>query len=136
MKTEAANTMLARAMVGATVAMLSCLPAAADLTNLRCEYRDNPLGINAAQPPLSWMIAAGGQKTEGRGQKQTSYQGLVASTPELLDKDQGDLWDSGKVVSDQSIQMEYAGKPFESSSGTGFQPVSCGSPGGKNLPHG
>ena len=39
---------------------------------------------------------------------------LVASTPELLAKDQGDLWDSGKVVSDQSIQVEYAGKPLES----------------------
>ena len=39
---------------------------------------------------------------------------LVASTPELLAKDQGDLWDSGKVASDQSIQVEYAGKPLES----------------------
>ena len=39
---------------------------------------------------------------------------LVASTPELLAKDQGDLWDSGKVASDQSIQVEYAGKPLRS----------------------
>ena len=39
---------------------------------------------------------------------------LVVSTPELLAKDQGDLWDSGKVASDESIQVEYAGKPLES----------------------
>jgi alpha-L-rhamnosidase len=35
---------------------------------------------------------------------------LVASSPDLLAKDQGDLWDSKKVASDQSIQVEYAGK--------------------------
>jgi alpha-L-rhamnosidase len=96
--------------------MLSCLSAAvaADLVNLRCEYRDNPLGIDAAKPRLSWVTEARGQKAEVRGQKQTAYQILVASTPELLVKDKGDLWDSGKVVSDQSIQVEYGGKPLES----------------------
>ena len=51
--------------------------------------------------------------TEDRGQKQTAYQVLVASTPKLLAKDQGDLWDSGKVASDQSIQVEHVGKPLE-----------------------
>ena len=45
---------------------------------------------------------------------QTAYQVLVASSEELLKKDKGDLWDSGKVESDQSIQVEYAGKPLES----------------------
>ena len=47
------------------------------------------------------------EKTEARGQKQTSYQVLMASTPELLGKVKGDLWDSGKVASDQHIQVEY-----------------------------
>ena len=97
------------------VAMLSCIPTAAatDLTNLRCEYRENPLGIDAEKPRLGWQISD--RKSEiPRRQKQTAYQVLVASTPELLAKDQGDLWDSGKVVSDQSIQVEYAGRQLES----------------------
>lgn len=38
----------------------------------------------------------------------------MASTPENLVKDQGDLWDSGKVVGDRSIQVEYVGKPLVS----------------------
>jgi len=100
----------------AAVAMLSCIPAAtaADLTHLRCEYRDNPLGIDAEKPRLSWVIEERDQRSEVRGQKQSAYQVLVATTPELLAKDQGDLWDSKKVASDQSIQVEYAGKPLES----------------------
>ena len=82
---------------------------AADLTNLRCEYRNNPLGIDVPQPRLTWVI-----ESTRRDEVQTAYQVLVASTPEKLAKDQGDLWDSGKVASDQSIQLEYAGKPLES----------------------
>jgi len=100
----------------AAVGMLFCIPAAsaADATELRCEYRDNPLGIDAEKPRLSWVIEERGPRSEVRGQKQSAYQVLVASTPELLAKDQGDLWDSKKVVSEQSIQVEYAGNPLES----------------------
>ena len=101
----------------AAVGMLFCLPAAsaaATLSNLRCEYRDNPLGIDAEKPRLSWVIEERGPRSEVRGQKQSAYQVLVASTPELLAKDQGDLWDSKKVVSEQSIQVEYAGSSLES----------------------
>jgi len=81
---------------------------------LRCEYRENPLGIDAEKPRLSWVIEDGGQKSDLRGQRQTTYQVLVASSGKLLKKSKGDLWDSGKVASDQSIQVEYAGKPLES----------------------
>ena len=87
---------------------------AVEVRGLRCEYRENPLGVNAVKPRLSWIIEPGGQKTEVRGQKQTAYQVLVASTPELLAKDKGDLWDSGKLVSDQSTLVEYAGRSLES----------------------
>jgi alpha-L-rhamnosidase len=43
----------------AAAAMLPCIPAAsaADLTNLRCEYRVDPLGIDVTKPRLSWIIA-------------------------------------------------------------------------------
>ena len=77
--------------------------------NLRCEYRANPLGIGEAQPRLSWQLQAA-----ERGQGQTAYQVLVASSRELLEKNQGDMWDTGKVISDQSIQLVYGGKPLVS----------------------
>ena len=85
---------------------------AAEVNNLRCEFRANPLGIDAEKPRLSWIIES---KDAGvRGVRQTASQVLVASTPELLAADKGDLWDSGKMTSDRSIQVEYAGKPLES----------------------
>jgi alpha-L-rhamnosidase len=93
---------------------------AADVVNLRCEYLKDPLGIDVAKPRLSWVIDAPQSEISNlksqitRSVRQTAYQVLVASTPELLAKDKGDLWDSGKVESDQSIQVEYAGKPPES----------------------
>ena len=77
-----------------------------ELTNLRCEYRIDPRGIDVAQPRLSWLITS-----PQRGARQTAYQVLVASTPELLGNNQGDLWDSGKVASDQQNQIVYAGQP-------------------------
>ncbi len=77
--------------------------------SLRCEYLNNPLGIDAGKPRLSWIIAS-----DRRGEKQTAYQILVASAPSLLAGDNSDLWDSGKVVSDHQNQIEYAGKPLES----------------------
>jgi alpha-L-rhamnosidase len=83
--------------------------AAVSVEQLRCEYRTAPLGLDAAKPRLSWVI-----KDDKRGQKQAAYQVLVASKPELLAKDQGDLWDSGKVASDQDIQVEYQGQPLAS----------------------
>ncbi len=109
-------------------------PGVGILANLSCEYRDNPLGIDVPKPRLSWVIGdvkseisnpkleiPRGQESEARdqrsgvrGQVQSAYQVLVATTPELLAKDQGDLWDSGKVESGQSNQIEYAGKALDS----------------------
>ena len=87
---------------------------AAEVKNLRCEYRESPLGVDALRPRLSWKIEVRDRKSEVRGLKQTAYQVLVASSEKLLKKDKGDLWDSGKVVSDQQNQIEYAGKPLAS----------------------
>ena len=99
-----------------TTALLACIPAACavELTSPRCEYLSEPLGIDVANPRLSWVLEDGDPKPEGRGRKQTAYQILVASTPALLANGQGDLWDSGKVASDQSAQIAYAGKPLAS----------------------
>lgn len=77
--------------------------------DLRCEYRANPLGIDAPNPRLSWII-----ESNRRGFKQTAYQLLVAGNTENLEKNEGDLWDSGKTDSDQSVHILYNGKPLTS----------------------
>jgi alpha-L-rhamnosidase len=82
-------------------------PAKAD--QLRCEYRVDPLGIDVTQPRLCWQM-----KDARRGAKQTAYQVLVASTPEKLAADDGDLWDSGRIETNQTTQVVYAGKPLVS----------------------
>lgn len=79
------------------------------IANLRCEYLPNPLAIETPRPRLYWTL-----ESKQRGQMQSAYQILVASAPEELKADRGDLWDSGKVVSDQSIHVAYNGKPLHS----------------------
>ncbi|WP_372772715.1 family 78 glycoside hydrolase catalytic domain [Mangrovibacterium sp.] len=81
------------------------------LTDLRCEYRVAPLGIDNISPRLSWKLV---DFKHTRGQKQTAYQVLVASSPELLAQDQGDLWDSGKTNSNQSVNVLYQGNALSS----------------------
>ena len=76
---------------------------------LQCEYRTNPLGIDVVSPRLFWQV----QSSE-RDQSQTAYRILVASSREQLHENQGDLWDSGKVASDETINLVYAGKPLTS----------------------
>jgi alpha-L-rhamnosidase len=95
-------------MAGGAV-VFSAGAASVRVENLRCEYLSNPLGIDAARPRLSWVLAA-----SGRGQKQTSFQILAASTEELLRRGRGDLWDTGRIRSDQSIQVPYGGKELQS----------------------
>ena len=79
-----------------------------DITGLRCEYLSGPLGIDLEHPRLSWVI-----ESERRGEQQTGYRVLVASTAELLAGDKGDMWDSGRVKSDRTINVVYAGKPLK-----------------------
>lgn len=78
------------------------------LYDLRCEYLKNPIGIDIRKPRLSWKIQSGGYNV-----KQTSYQILVADSPELLQPNKANIWDSGKITSDQSIQVEFDGKTLE-----------------------
>ncbi|WP_082026648.1 family 78 glycoside hydrolase catalytic domain [Flammeovirga sp. OC4] len=79
--------------------------------DLRCEYRINPLGIDNINPRLGWKIIDN-QKT--RGQKQTAYQILVASSLKKLNKDKGDIWDSNKIDNAQSVNNLYAGQQLTS----------------------
>ena len=87
--------------------MLTATAAGLKVEGLKCEYRVNPLGLDTPQPRLGWLL----ESTE-RGQRQTAYQVLAASTAALLTKSKGDLWDSGKVSSGASVQVIYGGKPL------------------------
>jgi len=78
-------------------------------TLLRCEYLQDPLGVDATQPRLSWITEA-----KERGWRQGAYHVLVASSKEQLEQNRGDLWDSGKVMSAESTHVAYAGKPLQS----------------------
>jgi alpha-L-rhamnosidase len=77
--------------------------------NLRCEYLIDPFGMDALRPRLSWIMSS-----SRRGERQTAYQVLVASSLKELRQDKGDLWDTGKVDSDESSQIEYEGQPLVS----------------------
>lgn len=76
---------------------------------LRCEYLSSPMTVEAREPRLSWTLAG-----DGRGQRQTAYQILVACDLGLLGRDKGDLWDTGKRAGDQTTQIAYSGKPLVS----------------------
>lgn len=80
--------------------------------SLRCEYHVDPIGIDVKKPSLNWLLET--TSPNMRGQKQTGYQVLVSSTPEILSKDTGDLWNSGIVESDQSAHVIYAGLELNS----------------------
>lgn len=80
-----------------------------EIERLRCESLENPLGIDEVEPQLSWIL-----KSNSRGSRQTAYQVVVALTPERLDGELPDLWDSGKVSSNNSTAITYAGKPLTS----------------------
>jgi alpha-L-rhamnosidase len=82
------------------------------VVSLNCEYEVDPLGIDVARPRLSWVLEAA--EPGARGLRQTAYQILVATNPDKLRAGEGDLWNSGKVDSGASNQVEYAGQALAS----------------------
>ncbi len=81
------------------------------ISGLQCEYLTDPLGIDVETPRFTWKLA---DAAHTRGQKQTGYQVLVASSPALLAQNQGDVWDSGQVASPQSALVPFGGKKLTS----------------------
>jgi alpha-L-rhamnosidase len=77
--------------------------------NLKCEMLTNPQGIDVTKPRFSWQI-----NTNERGVKQTAYQIIVASSLAGLSNHKEHIWNSGKIYSDQSVLVEYNGKPLSS----------------------
>ena len=79
---------------------------------LTCEYMENPSVVDRLNPRLSWINQLSDK--EIRGEKQSAWQIRVASSKDLLFADKADLWDSGKVKSDQSNLIAYKGKDLSS----------------------
>lgn len=77
--------------------------------DLRCEYLRAPLAVDSPRPRLSWRV-----EDARRGAVQKAYRILVASRMDLLDRDQGDRWDSGRVESSETLHIAYAGSPLNS----------------------
>jgi alpha-L-rhamnosidase len=93
---------------------VGCVAQAAPVSTLaigglKCEYSTNPLGIDSQHPRLSWLLTS-----SKRAQKQSAYEILVASSEENLAANRGDIWSTGKVTSEQSIQVPYDGRALES----------------------
>jgi alpha-L-rhamnosidase len=90
--------------------VLSCRGAGLREEGLQCEYRVNPLGLDVPKPRLSWLL-----ESSERGQRQTAYQVLMATSLDLFSKGKADLWDSGKVSSGESVHVVYGGQPLRAS---------------------
>ena len=86
--------------------------ASVKVTDLRCEYLREPLGLDVPEPRLSWRLEA--TDSRARGQHQTAYQVLVADSERALRRNAGELWDSGTVGSDESVNIAYAGQKLAS----------------------
>ncbi len=76
-------------------------------TGLMCELLRDPAKaiITDPKPEFSWIV-----NDSSRGAVQTGYQILVSSNPATLDQNRADMWDSGKVLSAQSVNIEYEGQ--------------------------
>jgi alpha-L-rhamnosidase len=79
------------------------------LENLRCEMLVNPEGIDALNPGLSWEI-----RSKQRNIMQNAFQVIVASSPEKLAANNGDIWNSGRIESDRSVHVICHGKSLQS----------------------
>ncbi|CAH0254386.1 hypothetical protein SRABI27_03046 [Pedobacter sp. Bi27] len=80
------------------------------VAQLNCAYRNNPIGIDVLSPALSWKLQSAKHNI-----MQTSYQIVVSSSLSNLNKNIGDVWDTQKVNSGQSLQIKYQGKKLLSS---------------------
>lgn len=62
--------------------------------------------ITDSIPELSWIVPA-------EGVSQIAYHVLVATSPDLLRNNKADMWDSGKISTNKSINVSYGGKKME-----------------------
>jgi len=95
------------------IVLISCITSAfcqnaLTVTDLKCENKPNPMGVENRNPRLNWLL-----KSTERDQKQTAYRILVSDNSTSLKRDKGNIWDSKKVISSSSILVEYNGRPLQ-----------------------
>ena len=76
---------------------------------LRCEYAVDPLGIDVRRPRLSWLTPA-----QPCGYLQSAYRIVVAGSSAALRAGAELIWDSGKIASERSVNVPYAGRALGS----------------------
>ncbi|MBS3769335.1 MAG: family 78 glycoside hydrolase catalytic domain [Bacteroidales bacterium] len=111
-KTDLTRTLIVLLGLAFAGILTSCdrQKGSAEIAQMQCEYLEQPKGIDMEHPRFSWVI----NHTE-RGVSQSAYRLLVADNREDLENDAGNFWDSGKIQSGQSVNIEYKGKPLQSS---------------------
>ena len=87
--------------------LISATFSQVQITDMTCEHKQNPMGVDVLSPRLSWKLA-----TTEKNILQTAYQIRVAST-QTFDK-KNTVWDSGKIPSDESILQTYKGTSLQS----------------------
>lgn len=78
--------------------------------DLRCEGATDPLGVDLPKPALSWKL-----RSDIRGDRQSAWEIRAAATARELASGTADLWDSGRVTSEDTLGVVYGGKPLASS---------------------
>ncbi len=92
---------------GGTSGPSNCAPS-----GLTVERLSSPCGVDSGNPRFGWKMGA---RKGAVNVRQAAYRILVASSSEKLAAGEGDLWDSGRVASPASVDVEYSGKPLASS---------------------
>ena len=93
------------------ITLFGCQPKKSELKigSLKVDFMESPIGLDNKTPQLSWQL-----ESEKPNTKQTAYEIFVSTDRDKLANGQGDLWVSGKVNSDQSVNIPYKGGALKS----------------------
>lgn len=78
-----------------------------EVVHLKTDRQTTPLGFDNSTPEFSWIM-----HSSDRGTARTAYAILVSDDKAKLDD--GRLWQTGKITSNQNFGVRYAGKPLKS----------------------
>ena len=85
-----------------------CKQNSIEVKNILCENFNDPKGISTLTPRFSWIL-----ESKARCQVQSAYHIIVASTLKNLKNNYGDLWDTKKIESPESILIDYEGRELK-----------------------
>lgn len=92
------------------VLISSCYNSSININETTCNHCPAPQVVNTLNPLFGWQMYS-----KKNGAKQTGFQILVSTTIEKISNDEGDIWDTGKIMSDNSQNIPFSGKKLESS---------------------